>query len=1145
MADDDDLRLALMERDLARRREAAALRETNVLVSVLDAMTAAPDALAALAALMPTAARALGTADAVMFLQQDATGRVVVLAASVPSLRDLAWDLGPGNNFLREPRRLVDLHSGQWGAALPPALGLLHGFVLAPVLQDVDTATALAFVSRQPGSFAPDDLRLARRIARVVAQAMGSARLARRNEMLAGLIAGTVPPTDMDTAMLDASFDAVNRAVGRLTQAQALVTRINNDMLRASSADIDAAIDMALAQTGDFAGSDRTYVFRLTAPGRLDNTHEWTAPGITPMIQTLQDLPAGMMDAWRPRLEADNEIYIPDVMSLTEDDPLKSVLISQDIRSLLVAPLAHDGRLLGFVGFDAVREQRTFLPGEMFLIRSVANVIAAMLVRRETEAAMARASAALTAERDRMRATLDAMPDLVLEVDATGNLRGHHASGAAPDLIAAIASARGQPLEAAFPIAAAAGLRTAMAVADRDGSADGQVIATGSGVTRRWHQVSAAARPGVARGYVLVLRDITEARAQQRLIDRLHEVARRTTNLVVVTDPRGRIEWANPAFEAQTGWTLAEAAGRNLLRLLLAPGTHRATLRDVLAALRAGHGARAEVLNRARSGREYWTNTDIQPMRDAAGYPSGYMAVQADITQLKTAERRALEERATAMDSSRDGIAVTDAAGRFVYVNPSQRALFALSAEDDIRARAWPDLYAPDTAAWLRRHALPSLDDAGDWRGEVIGHRHDGAPIEQELSLARNPDGGMVWIAHDITERRRAAAESSRMREQLHLAQRREVIGQLAAGLAHDFNNLLAVIAGSSMMIEGRTLPGDPTQADAARITGAAARGAALVARLRDLGGRARHLEASDLRAPLRESAQLLGAGLPHGIRLRVDLPDAPQIAWADPTDILQVVLNLAINSRDALGEGENEITLALSHAETLPETPDLGRVRRGRPYLAIVVADTGPGIDAATRARVFEPYFTTKGAQGTGLGLAIVAGIVRDNDAALVLDSAPGAGTRTTIYWPVDAPGGQRPAALPDIGPARLDGVRALVVDDAPDVCDVLAAMLEGAGALAVGTVDPAEALAAIGEDPLGWDVLVTDLDMPGLQGGALARQARVVAPHLPCILISALPERAGADRRLFDAVLAKPVTADRLVAAVAAARAQRVAEA
>ena len=181
MPHEDDLRVALIERDLARRREAAAQRETAILFNVLDAMTSAPDAKAALDALMNTASRAFDDADAVLFLRQDAAGGVRVLASNNTGLRGLKWDLGPGSTFLHSPRRLSDLHQGQWGAALPDALWPLRGFLLAPVLSDGEARTALAFLSHRPAGFSADDLRLARRLARIVAQALGTARLARRN----------------------------------------------------------------------------------------------------------------------------------------------------------------------------------------------------------------------------------------------------------------------------------------------------------------------------------------------------------------------------------------------------------------------------------------------------------------------------------------------------------------------------------------------------------------------------------------------------------------------------------------------------------------------------------------------------------------------------------------------------------------------------------------------------------------------------------------------------------------------------------------------------------------------------------------------------------------------------------------------------
>ncbi len=1126
-------------------RAAALRRESECLFDAFDAMAAAADTDAALHALFDHAPRMIEGVAAVLVVGPDGGGTARVIAASQPALTGLAWaaESPPAAALLPDA-----------AAALPQGIaatgvGPVGGAIQAP-LRPVAGASPMTLVLLGGAGASPfddDSLTLARRLAALAAQALGTIRLARRNAMLTGLISGDGALPGPGQEPLEASFDAVKEAVGRLTEAQALVTGINNDMLRARSDGIDTAIDSALARTGDFAGSDRTYVFCLHGEGRISNTHEWTAPGITPMIARLQNLPAHMMDHWRATLDADRELHIPDVAALPGDDPLKPLLSSQNIRSLLVAPLRHGDRLLGFVGYDAVRRRRNFLPGEVFLIRSVANVIAALLVRRETEARIEQARAALTAERDRMRATLEALPDLVLELDADGILRGCHASRS-DALAGALARHVGAPLEAALPPAAATTLRAALAAADRGGGAESRMISVGEGAAARWYQISASARDGSAPAHVVVLRDITDARRQQRLIARLGEVARRTTNLVLVTDARGRIDWVNPAFEARSGWSLDRIRGRNPLRLLHAPGSDHRVLRRLLGALRRGQGARAEMLNRSRTGEEYWTDLDVQPLYEADGSFRGVMALQVDITALKHAERRALEERAAAMDSSRDGIAITDAAGRFVYVNPSQRAMFAIDPEADIRAMGWADIYATETASWLQRNAMPRLLRRGDWRGEVIGQRHDGAPLEQELSLTLNPDGGAIWIAHDISRRRRNAAERLRLREQLQQAQRREVIGQLAAGLAHDFNNFLAVITGSVAMIEARATACAQTRAETARITGAASRAGALVARLRDLGGRRAQREALDLRVPLTEAVQLMVPGLPWHYRLRLDLPDTPQIAYADPTDVLQVVLNLAINSRDALGGAPGEIVLSLAPAlpEALCEAPDLGRIVPGRSYLAFSVCDTGPGIDAAARARIFEPYFTTKGDDGgTGLGLAIVAGLVRDNDAALRIDSAPGAGTRITILWPLTpAQDGPLPVIDSDAPGGRLDGVVALVVDDAPDVCAVLGAMLDTAGANAVGTCDPFEALEALHESPHDWHVLITDQDMPGLTGAELAGRARALRPDLPCVLVTALPDQAGRDRPLFDAVLAKPAAAGDLVAAVSLALARKAAE-
>lgn len=396
-------------------------------------------------------------------------------------------------------------------------------------------------------------------------------------------------------------------------------------------------------------------------------------------------------------------------------------------------------------------------------------------------------------------------------------------------------------------------------------------------------------------------------------------------------------------------------------------------------------------------------------------------------------------------------------------------------------------------------------------------------------------------IAGPALERLRLARRNALLREELQLAHRREVLGQLASGLVHDFNNILAVVTGSAGMIEARHISGGADANDAARILEAAEQATKLIARLRDLGRHGGSCTEIDLRKQVTKSAELLRGGLHAAHRLVLSLPEAPLMVYADPVEVLQVVLNLAINARDALRDGPGEITLSVAPtlSDQAARSPDVGRLRPGRPCMALQVTDTGIGMTPEACARVFEPWFSTKGTLGTGLGLAVVANIVRANDAALWLDSVPCKGTQVTIFWPV-MPEAAPEAALDSMPPAnvrpeRLDGLRLMVVDDAELVCTVLASILKQAGAEVATATDPAKARDVIAEDPGRWAALITDQDMPGMSGSVLARAVRSIAPKLPVLLVSALPDAAEAE--LFDAILAKPVPADTLVAAVARA--------
>ncbi len=1273
------VRTALSETDALRQREAAALRERTTLNKALTALSGRAGAADAMRALLDVLRREFAIPDA--FFVQDQGGEIRIVAAARPELAGLVLPVPAG--FLTRSRRMARFVAARDTPPLPDRLAHIEAVMVAPLVLPDDPAGALVLCCDSRGRFSAADLKTLEQVARVAAQSLLALREARRNALLVSLlegrpVTGTDPGTGSGTgtdaaSVLDAPLEAIHRAFTRLTDMQGQVVGILDALLGTPLQAADAAIDDALARMGAVTGTDRVYVFRLRdGGGFIDNTHEWCAPGVAPMREMLQDLPADMIAHWRAAFDAGDDVVIPDVAAMPDTAPEKDILLEQDIRSLLAVPMMNDGRFRGFVGYDAVRARRSFMPGEVHLIRSIAKVIASMLARRDAEAQLVDAHAEATAQRTRLEAVLSAMPDLIVELDREGRFVTWH-SGAIEVPHAFAAAFAGRRIEDTLPPDLARDARSVLDDLDaRRGVVNREFrYALGGDHDRCW-QLSAS--PIADTGYLFVLRDVTAARAQTAEIERLSEIVRRTTNLVVVTDAARRIEWVNAAFERTTGWRLDEVRGWNVGEFLQGDDTDPATVARMRAALDAGQAVQGELLNRARDGRAYWVAIDIQPLRDGAGQLQGFMAVETDVTErhlqaeaqrraadaaararatleaavdalqdgfvlfdaddrlvlcnekyremyarsapavvpgatfeqilrygleqgeyaidpdraeawlaerlarhgaaiseleqqlsdgrwlriferrtpdggrvglrvditaLKLAEQRALADRSAAMEASHDGIAITDAAGLFQYMNRAHLDMFGYGAEAEVIGQPWTILYGSAEAAWMQAHAMPALRDRGRWSGEVPGRATSGAPVDQDVALTRKDDGGLLWIVRDMRDRRAEAAERDRIREELHLAQRREIVGQMAAGLAHDFNNLLAAISGSAALIGSAATPGSAIAVGAGRIEAASGQAAGLVKRLLELGARQPERRLLDLRVPLREAALLVRGTLKAPTQLTLHLPDTPVEVTADPSDILQIVLNLGINARDALDGAPGEITVTLADADAA----DLaGPFASGKPdpaqrHVVLRVADSGPGIPADLVDRIFNPYVSTKGDKGTGLGLSIVASIVASNGGTVRLDTEPGRGTRFSILWPVTA--GTAMPALPDAPglTGRLDGRNVLVVDDQQDILDILTAFLHAAGAEVAPSTEPEDIAAAVEADPDAWDLIVTDYDMPGMTGEGLADAVHRVAPDLPLILVTALAGIAGRTGQRFAAVLPKPVDREALVRAAESA--------
>jgi signal transduction histidine kinase/CheY-like chemotaxis protein len=402
------------------------------------------------------------------------------------------------------------------------------------------------------------------------------------------------------------------------------------------------------------------------------------------------------------------------------------------------------------------------------------------------------------------------------------------------------------------------------------------------------------------------------------------------------------------------------------------------------------------------------------------------------------------------------------------------------------------DVRTPLTAVRGFAELLAARDFPAERRRELLGMLH-----AEALRLTE---------ALDRASQAAPGEEGYQAAERLRLASRLEAVGQLAGGIAHDFNNLLTAISGYSELLLGRLGPGEPMRAELVEIHRAGERAADLTRQLLAFS-RIQVLEPRrlDLNVEVREAASMLRRLIGEAIELVLDLDPALGTVEADPGQLHQVILNLAVNARDAMPGGG---TLTLATDEVAFDRPDRSHPEVAMPagrWVRLLVTDTGTGMDEQTRARIFEPFFTTKEAgKGTGLGLSTVYGIVKQSGGYIWASSEPGAGTSFEIYLPWVAGEADAPVER-DAAPAAAEPVAAsvLVAEDNPAVRALIREILGSGGYTVHEAGDGAAALAVVaGGEPL--DLVISDVVMPDLHGPELERRAAVLRPALRVRFIS-----------------------------------------
>ncbi len=462
---------------------------------------------------------------------------------------------------------------------------------------------------------------------------------------------------------------------------------------------------------------------------------------------------------------------------------------------------------------------------------------------------------------------------------------------------------------------------------------------------------------------------------------------------------------------------------------------------------------------------------------------------------------------------------------RFLAVNDAAVQAYGYS-RDEFLGMSITDIRPPEDVPALLED-VAQLGSGYRPRGLWHHRRKDGTAMDVEIGahdIDFNERPGRLIVAVDVTERRRLEA-------QLAEATRLEAMGLLAGGIAHDFNNLLTAVNGYADILVAEL--GDDERAESAReIRRAGARAAELTKQVLSFARRQTLVPRPiDVNTVVASVGAMLRRLIGEEIELATRASPAAAIVRADPGQLEQVLVNLAVNSRDAMPDGGK-----LEIAVRLVEDAEVFDRGIAGPAVLLTVADTGTGMDSATLARAFEPFFTTKGAgHGTGLGLATVYGIVRQSNGAIWAESDPGCGTRTSVLLPLVEASADTLASLQVAGPERGEGSTILVVEDDPAVRAFVVGSLEHAGyrVLVAGSSAQAVALTEGLDDTI--DLLLTDLVMPGGNGRALAERLLARRPLLQVVLMSGY-DLASADGGIDGRFrfLAKPFGADELTATV-----------
>lgn len=636
--------------------------------------------------------------------------------------------------------------------------------------------------------------------------------------------------------------------------------------------------------------------------------------------------------------------------------------------------------------------------------------------------------------------------------------------------------------------------------------------------------------------------DLTE---QKRVEKELRESEQKWRNILVNTpqigislDPKARITFANARFLQLTGWEEQKVIGQDWFDLFI-PETIKEEIRNVFTTTmtRKETGALSSYENDilTKTGelrRVAWSNVLT---KDSTGNIIDVTCLGIDLTERTRAEeelRRSEEQYRLLVENQTDLVVKLDPEGRFLFVSPSYCRMFGKKAaellgqkfmplvheeDQEPTAKAMEALFSPPYTAYMEQRAMTK--DGWRWLAWSDTAVLDRAGRVKEI----------VAVGRDISGRKQAERQRDKLQAQLNQAQKMEAIGTLAGGIAHDFNNILSAVLGFTELALNESHKGTFLHDNLTEVETAGNRAKELVKQILAIS---RHDKQSQLPLEInplvKEALKMLRSTLPSSIEMQENLSADPLVVQVDPTQLHQVVINLATNAKQAMPDQEGILEVSLDAVgfddSVKNRYPNL---KPGR-YARITVSDTGSGIPEHDLEKIFEPYFTTKEkGTGTGLGLSVVHGIVKSHQGHITVYSEPGKGSTFLVYLPLAR---QKASAAPVEGgdeslPKGME--RILLIDDEEIVVKIQKQFLERLGYSVTGLTNSQEALDLFRASPQAFDLVITDMTMPKMTGDRLARALKEIRPGIPVILCTGFSEKInGQGENLdIDGFMMKPV--------------------